>query len=208
MVQKLPAKDIDIRYLIDNFGLQLIEDEQFFREWQDDLPKLTDLEKQLLDRLKKGFINLLQYPPLLENVVKLSVVGPLLFIAGFYLSPFLVKAEKSIEVQEEDEGVIIEGRLDVLLLKEQFWVMVIESKKAAFSIEEGLAQLIAYMLADPHPETPSFGMITTGGNFIFVKLVRGEKPQYALSDQFALRKRENELYSVLQVFKRLSQLPD
>jgi len=86
--------------------------------------------------------------------------------------------------------------------------MVIESKKAAFSIEEGLAQLIAYMLADPHPETPSFGMITTGGNFIFVKLVRGEKPQYALSDQFALRKRENELYSVLQVFKRLSQLPD
>ena len=107
MVQKLPAKDIDIRYLIDNFGLQLIEDEQFFREWQDDLPKLTDLEKQLLDRLKTGFINLLQYPLLLENVVKLSVVGPLLFIAGFYLSPFLVKAEKSIEVQEEDEGVII-----------------------------------------------------------------------------------------------------
>ena len=106
MVQKLPAKDIDIRYLIDNFGLQLIEDEQFFREWQDDLPKLTDLEKQLLDRLKTGFINLLQYP-LLENVVELSVVGPLLFIAGFYLSPFLVKAEKSIEVQEEDEGVII-----------------------------------------------------------------------------------------------------
>ena len=87
MVQKLPAKDIDIRYLIDNFGLQLIEDEQFFREWQDDLPKLTDLEKQLLDRLKTGFINLLQYPLLLENVVKLSVVGPLLFIAGFYLSP-------------------------------------------------------------------------------------------------------------------------
>ena len=172
------------------------------------MPKLTDLEKQLLDRLKTGFINLLQYPLLLENVVELSVVGPLLFIAGFYLSPFLVKAEKSIEVQEEDEGVIIEGRLDVLLLKEQFWVMVIESKKAAFSIEEGLAQLIAYMLADPHPETPSFGMITTGGNFIFVKLVRGEKPQYALSDQFALRKRENELYSVLQVFKRLSQLPD
>ena len=107
MVQKLLAKDIDIRYLIDNFGLQLIEDEQFFREWQDDLPKLTDLEKQLLDRLKTGFINLLQYPLLLENVVKLSVVGPLLFIAGFYLSPFLVKAEKSIEVQEEDEGVII-----------------------------------------------------------------------------------------------------
>ena len=122
------------RGLIDNFGLQLAEDEQFFREWQDDLPEITELEKQLLDRLKAGFINLLTYPPLLENVVKLSVVGPLLFIAGFYLSPFQVKAEKSIQIQDEDDGVIIEGRLDILLLKDQFWVMVIESKKLSFSV--------------------------------------------------------------------------
>jgi hypothetical protein len=36
-------------------------------------------------------------------------------------------------------------------------------QKAAFSIEEGLAQILACMLATPHPEKPSFGMITTGG---------------------------------------------
>lgn len=206
MTQTLPAKDINIRYLIDNFGLQLAEDEQFLREFQDDLPEITELEKQLLDRLKAGFINLLTYPPLLENVVKLSVVGPLLFIAGFYLSPFQVKAEKSIQIQDEDDGVIIDGRLDILLLKDQFWVMVIESKKAAFSIEEGMGQLLAYMWASPHPEKPKFGMITTGGNFIFIKLVRGETPRYALSEEFSLRRRDNELYSVLQIFKRLSQL--
>jgi hypothetical protein len=206
MTQTLAAKDIDIRYLIDNFGLKLAEDEQFFGEWQDDLPEITDLEKQLLDRLKTGFINLLTYPPLLENVVKLSVVGPLLFIAGFYLSPFQVKAEKSIQIQDEDDGVIIEGRLDILLLKDQFWVMVIESKKLSFSIEEGLGQLLAYMWADPQPDKPTFGMITTGGNFVFVKLVRGENPHYALSNQFTTRNLGNELYSVLQIFKRLSQL--
>ncbi|WP_293152426.1 hypothetical protein [Okeania sp. SIO2C9] len=49
MTQTLPAKDINIRYLIDNFGLQKNQGEEFFREWQDNLPELTDLEKQLLD---------------------------------------------------------------------------------------------------------------------------------------------------------------
>ena len=52
MTQTLAAKDIDIRYLIDNFGLQLAEDEDFCREFQEDLPEITELEKQLLDLLK------------------------------------------------------------------------------------------------------------------------------------------------------------
>ena len=79
-------------------------------------------------------------------------------------------------------------------------------KRASYSIEEGLAQILAYMLANPHPEKPSFGMITTGGSFIFVKLVKGEIPQYALSDIFEIRNRGNALYDVLRILKRLSQL--
>ncbi len=55
-------------------------------------------------------------------------------------------------------------------------------------------------------DKPSFGMITTGKSFIFIKLVKGETPQYALSDEFVLRKRGNELYSVLSILKRLGQL--
>jgi len=62
------------------------------------------------------------------------------------------------------------------------------------------------MLATPHPEKPSFGMITTGGSFIFVKLVKRETPQYALSDVFELRNRGNDLYSVLSVLKQLGRL--
>ncbi|MGB3510553.1 MAG: hypothetical protein WBA93_15215 [Microcoleaceae cyanobacterium] len=80
MTQTIPAKDINIRYLIDNFGLQKNQDEQFFREWQDNLPELTDLEKQLLDQVKAGFINLIDYPPVLENVVRMAVIDPILFI--------------------------------------------------------------------------------------------------------------------------------
>lgn len=206
MVQTIQAKDITLRDLITIYGLELIEDNQFFREWQDDLPEITDLDKQLLDRVKAGYINLLNYPPLLEGVVRMAVLDPILFIAGFYLSPFHVKAEKSVEIAVEDEGVLIKGQIDVLVLREQLWVMVIESKQAAFSIEAGLAQILAYMLATPHPEKPCFGMITTGGSFIFIKLVKGETPQYTTSNLLEIRNRGNELYKVLSILKKLSTL--
>ncbi len=49
------------------------------------------------------------------------------------------KAEKSVTISLEDEdGLIIEGRIDALVLKEQFWLMVIESKRAGISLEEGI----------------------------------------------------------------------
>ena len=206
MVQTIQAKEITLRDLIVKFGIQLVEDEQFFWEWQDNLPEVTEIDKQLLDKVKAGFVNLLNYPPLLEDVVRMAVLDPILFIGDFYLFPFYVRSEESVDIISDDEGVIVKGRIDTLVLKDQLWVMVVESKKAAFSIEEGLAQILAYMLGNPHPEKPSFGMITTGGSFVFVKLVKGELTQYALSKVFITRNPGNELYDVLRILKRLSQL--
>ena len=206
MVPIIQAETITLRELITLYGLQLVEDDQFFREWQDNLPELTDSEKQLLDQIKTGYINLRNYPPLLENTVNIAVLSPLLFIGKFYLPPFHIKLEKSVEIATEDAGTLIKGRIDFLLLNEQFWVTVIESKQVAYSVEAGLDQILAYMLATPHPEKPVFGMITSGGSFMFLKLVKGETPQYATSDIFDIRNRGNELYSVLSILKRLSQL--
>ena len=206
MVQTISAKDITLNELERIFKLQLTEDEQFFREWQDDLPEITDIEKQQLDRVKASYLNLIKYPPLLENTVKMVVLAPVLDLAGFFLSPFHVKSEKSIEIAEEDEGVIIRGQMDVLVVREQLWFMVIEAKKAAFSIEVGLFQILAYMLATPHPQKPVFGMICTGSSFIFIKLVLGEISQYATSKIFELRNPGNDLYSALSVFKQLAQI--
>ncbi|HAA33566.1 MAG TPA: restriction endonuclease subunit R [Cyanobacteria bacterium UBA8553] len=208
MVQTIQAKDVTLEELETLFHLQQVEDEQFFREWQDDLPEITDWQKQLLDQVKTGYFNLIKKPPLLEKPVNIAVVSPLLFIGQFFLSPFYLRAEKNVEILAEDEeqGVIVKGNLDTLVLKDQLWVMVIESKQARFSIEAGLAQILAYMLGNPHPEKPSFGMITTGGSFMFVKLVKGETPQYATSDLFGIGNRQNNLYDVLRVLKRLIQL--
>ncbi|MEQ9354249.1 MAG: restriction endonuclease subunit R [Coleofasciculus chthonoplastes F3-SA18-01] len=205
MVQIIQAQDIDLRYLIENHGLQLVEYNLFFSEWQEDLPDLSDSEKQQLDKVKAGYLNLLNYPPLLEDVVRMAVLDPILFIGDFYLAPFYVKSEQSIDIVEEDDGVIIRGRIDTLVLKNQLWVMVIESKRASYSIEAGLAQMLAYMLGNPNPEKPSYGMITSGGTFIFVKCVQEDYPKYATSNLLATRN-PGDLYSVLKILKRLSQI--
>ncbi|MDZ8079395.1 MAG: restriction endonuclease subunit R [Nostoc sp. DcaGUA01] len=206
MVQTIQAKEITLLDLENSFGLQLVEDDQFFREWQDNLAEISDTEKQQLDRVKASYANLLKYPPLLENTVKMVVLSPLLDLAGFYLSPFHVKSEKSVEVTADDEGLTVKGQIDVLILFEQLVVIVIESKQAAFSVEVGKAQLLAYMLALSNTDKPIYGLITNGGSFIFLKLVKEDTPKYALSRLFYIFNPGNELYTVLRVLKRLGKL--
>jgi hypothetical protein len=205
MVQTLQARNVNIRDLIDQFGLQMVRDRHFFTEWQTDLLELTDQEKQLLDKVRDGFFNLMQYPPYLEKAVQVSVLSPLLLLADFFLHPFQIKTEQSTEIVSEDEGVIIRGQLDLIVLKEQFWVLVIESKGFAYSPESGLAQLLSYMLANPEIEKPGFGLLMNGFDFRFIKLLKNPA-RYGLSNQFNILNDGNELYSVLQIMKRLGEL--
>jgi hypothetical protein len=205
MVQIIQAKTVTLRSLIDDLGLQMIRDDQFFQEWQDNLPTVSDAERQSLERVIDGFINLLDYPPRLEDVIRRSVVDPLLFLGGFYLPPFYLRSEASIEIQTEDEGILITGSLHALVLKDRLWVLVVESKRASYSVEAGLAQILAYMLANPVPESLCYGLITNGSSFMFVKLVRGNSPQYAFSKLFGIRN-PGDLQMVFAILKQLGQI--
>ncbi|NES22435.1 MAG: restriction endonuclease subunit R [Symploca sp. SIO3E6] len=205
MVETIQAKNITLEQLERHFHLQASEDEHFFWEWQEDLPELTDWQLQLLDEVKAGYFNLIKQPPLLEKPISLTILSPLLFIGQFYLAPFNIRAETSIEIAapDEEQEIIVKGNLDTLVLRNQLWVMVIESKQARFSVEAGLAQILVYMLGNPGSDKPSFGMITNGGSFIFVKLVRGDKYRYATSDLFGIGNRHNNLQDVLKILKKL-----
>ena len=204
MVQTIQAQNVKLRDLIENFGLQRTDDAQFFREWQDDLPTLTDLEKQTLDEVKGDYIHLSEYE-ILEPVVKLVVLSPLLRLAGFYRAPFYLSAEKEVIIESEDEGTIVRGRLDLLVFTPDFWVLVIEAKKAQYSLEAGIPQALAYMLGNPHPEKPALGFVTNGIDFIFLKVTNQGTPKYAESYSFTLRS-EDGLYTVLKVLKHFAQL--
>jgi hypothetical protein len=204
MVQIIQAEKVTLYDLETKFQLRWITNEQFFQEWKGDLPEISDPEKQNLERIKASYFNLAKRP-MLEEMVKMVVLSPLLDMAGFFLPPFYSTSEESIEIVEEDEGIVIRGKIDVLVLQDRFWIIVIESKRAKFSLEPGIPQALAYMLANPQPEKPVFGLVTNGSNFIFLKLVNQDVPYYALSDEFTLR-RGNDLYTVLGILKRLGQV--
>jgi len=206
MVQITQAQNLNIIDLEEKFGLTLADDNQFFTEWLNNLPEITAFPKQYLDRVKANYLSLVKHRPISEEMVKMVVLSPLLDLADFYRPPFYVETEDSIEITLEDEGEIVRGRIDVLVLKHQFWLLVIESKQTAFSLLTAIPQALAYMLANPNPERSAFGLVTNGDDFQFIKLTKQNTPQYALSDKFTLSKRENELYKVLSVLKNLAQI--
>jgi hypothetical protein len=206
MVQFIQARNIGIAYLEERFSLKQTDNEAFFPEWLENLPEISDLEKQYLDKVKLHFLRLVKYPPLSEETVKLVVLSPLLSLAGFYDEPFFIRSESSIEIAVENEDEVIRGKIDVLVIQQQLWLLVIESKRTAFSLLEAIPQALTYMLANPHPTKPLFGLVMNGSDFIFIKFSQINQAQYALSDQFTLLKRENELYQVFRILKKLGQI--
>ncbi len=126
-------------------------------------------------------------------------------MANFYLSPFSIVAEEEVQISAEDDETIVRGRIDVLVIENQLWILVIESKRPSFSLEEGLPQALAYMLANPKTDRPTFALVTNGSNFIFIKMSKQGVPQYATSYEFTLR-RGDDLYIVLRILKRIRQV--
>ncbi|MEH2330554.1 type I restriction endonuclease [Nostoc sp.] len=204
MVQFIQGRDITLAQLIDQFGLQRADDEQFFLEWQQDLPELSDLEKQSLNEVKAEYLHLSRYQ-ILEPIVKMVVLSPLLRLAGFYQPPFYIASEEEVRISSEDEGTIVRGRIDILVFHPPFWILVIEAKRAEYSLEVAISQALAYMLANPGNDKPTFGFVTNGREFQFIKLTKQGIPKYELSYTLSLN-RGDDLHTVVKVLKRLAYL--
>ncbi|GGA04363.1 hypothetical protein [Okeania sp. KiyG1] len=96
MFETITATNLTLHDIETKFNLQFSEDEQFFREWLDDLPIIiNDLERQRLDKLKAGYLNNIKYQ-MLENTVKMVVLAPLLYLAYLYIPPFHIESEKLV----------------------------------------------------------------------------------------------------------------
>jgi hypothetical protein len=203
-MQTIAADKITLYDLEQRFALKQTIDPSFFPEWQGDLPKLTEAEQQRLERVRAIVANL-ERRSVLENTVKLAVVAPLLDLSGLFLPPFYVSTEESVEIEAIDQSVVVRGRIDILVLKEQLWVLVIESKRAEFSPKVGIPQVLSYMLATPQRHFPLYGLVTNGTDFVFLKLLFQDVPHYARSRQFVLGQ-DHDLERVLQILKRLAEI--
>lgn len=184
------------------FGLSRNDDPQFFPEWQTNLPALSVAEQARLDLIKQRYLYHRQYGHLLEGAVNFIAIAPLLELAGFYDPPFHLRSEASVRIELPDAtDTVYQGRIDGLILQEQLWIVLVESKRTSFSVEVALPQAIAYMAANPQSPQSTFGLVSNGAYSMFVKL-KGN--QYGLSDDFSLNRQQNELYKVLQILNRLT----
>jgi predicted type IV restriction endonuclease len=202
MAQTIAANQITLNQLTQVFGLQRTVDAAFFSEWSEHHPPLNEIDRQFLDRVKANFEGLMADPPMLENTVKMVILAPLLNLAGFYHQPFRIETETSIDIETTDEDLVIRGRIDVLVLKDRLWLLVIEAKRSDFAVTRAIPQALSYMLGNDATK-PTFGMIINGNDFLFLKATRQPTAQYANSRLFSLVNPDNDLYAVLQVLKRL-----
>jgi len=205
MMQTIQARDISIFELEENFNLQLSTDTDFFTEWTDNLPSLNDIEKQSLKRVQSNYFNLTRRRLISEEAVKMVVLSPLLDLAGFYQPPFEIETETSVEILAEEQGIKLKGNIDVLVVQQKFWILVIESKSTKFDVMIALPQALAYMLDSPNGKKPTFGLLVNGREFVFVKLVQEEQKKYARSYALSIEK-DDEFEQVLSVLKRIGEL--
>ena len=121
------------------FHLIRTEDERFFQNWYSDLPNLADAEQSGLVELCRRYLYQRSLGHLLESTVMPLFASPWLTLAGFYDPPFHLKAEEAVQLTLADSEEILQGRLDVLVLKDCFWVVVLESKKTLLGDLDELA---------------------------------------------------------------------
>jgi hypothetical protein len=198
-----------------NFGVSRSPNPNFFPEWQTNLPALLESDTIALNQVRDRFRYQRKQGPVGEGTINAIVVSPLLGLAGFYDPPFTLRSEASISLKttvqiEDEDGAfqpqILRGRIDFLVLQDQFWQAVIESKETTFDIEMGIPQILAYMMAAPNQQDITFGMVTNGNHFAFIKLKRGESSEYDFSDTFSMLPQTNRLHDVLQILKRVGTI--
>lgn len=202
MAETLQANRITLVQLAEEFGLVANTAGTAFLEWQGSIPELTAREIETLEEIKQEYLHLARYD-LLESVVKLVVLSPLLKLAGFYRPPFYIAAEKSIDLVSQDGELTMRGQIDILVFQPKFWVILIEAKRSYYSLRAAIPQTLAYVMGQAQPV--SFGFVTNGSEFQFLKLTSADGWQYSLSHTFSLD-RDDDLQQVTRTLRHLGQI--
>ncbi|WP_460194625.1 type I restriction endonuclease subunit R [Thermosynechococcus sp. FA-CM-4201] len=199
---------INFRDVETKLGLTKSANPSFFTEWQSETPPLTDRETEALNRLSQRYLLYLEESEVSEGTLNIILLSPLLDALGLCDPPYRIRGETWVEIQTEidsEEGKInLEGRIDALTIRDHFWLVVIEGKRSGFSVLRAVPQALAYMSARPDCNSPIFGMVTNGYDYLFVKLLGNE---FALSHNFTLLSDSDcNLIRVAQILKHLVKL--
>ncbi len=178
------------------------QDSGFFTGWFENLPDLTEQEKSLLDRYRDRYFYYAEDGAISEGTVNLILVAPLLELLKLYDPPYKIRSEQPVRIELLDADVVLQGVIDAVVIQQQLWVVMIEAKPYGFNVSLAVPQALAYMCGSPISGV-HFALVTNGEDYLFVK-VDDETQQYGLSRKFTLSNpRQNELWDVVRVMKRL-----
>jgi hypothetical protein len=183
------------------FGLQRSNSKDFFTEWHSKLPEINPSDISNLETIWQRYIYHRSSGHLLESTVMLLLISPLLTVAGLYDPPFRIKAEESVQITVSDSEETLQGRIDVLVIRDRLWIIALESKKTMLSVWSALPQTLAYLMASPNDNLPNFGMLANGDDIVFVKL---ENSEYGMSKVFATLVTQNELAIACQILRKIA----
>jgi hypothetical protein len=65
---------------------------------------------------------------------------------------------------------------------------------------------LAYLMANPRHDRPSFGIVTNGDEILFIKLLQSKPGHYDFSRVFSPLSSRQELYGAVQILKGLAQV--
>lgn len=191
----------------ERFNLTYATDDRFFTEWFENLPSLTDVDRTTLAHLQQRFFEHRDRGSLPEGTVDKLIVSPLLDLAGLYDSRFTIRTEAPVEILLADRDELLQGRIDTLILQEQFWILVVEAKNTTLSLAVAIPQALTYMMANPDKDRPVFGLVTNGDEFRFIKLLKSPNPQFDLSDILSLLPpHRSKLHQILQALRHIGSL--
>ncbi|MEP1079486.1 type I restriction endonuclease subunit R [Leptolyngbya sp. PL-A3] len=167
---------------------------------------MTLQEMNACDRLRTRYQYYQAEGAITESTVNLIMVAPILELLGLYDPPYLMKGEKYVSIEIEDKDQILDGLIDVLVLQNRLWFILLETKRYGFSVMQALPQTLSYMIANPEDGNASYGLITTVEDYLFVKL-NPQTREYNISDKFTLStRRDNQFHTVIQILKQLISL--
>ncbi|WP_448562388.1 type I restriction endonuclease subunit R [Trichothermofontia sp.] len=203
MVSTLAIADTitNFQALHDRLGLQRATDTDFFPEWQHLAINLSEHDYVFLDQLRQRYHYYYNGGLLTEGTILLAIVAPLLNHFGFHEPPCCVRSESPIGLALPDRDEIACGRIDILVVQEQLWILTVEAKRSRFAVDIALPQCLAYMTAAA--VNPSFGLVTNGSDFVFCKLV---ETIYDFSEPFSLLSHRNRLHEVATLLINLKDM--
>lgn len=170
-------------------------------------PEINQEEKRLLDELKDQYIDSLVEDILVKNYNKSEVLTTLIKLAGFLSPPFKLEYENSIEITLNTKDGIINGYIKSILIQQQLWIPIFDSKFTDF-LEELATHYTRDYIADKQPTCKSlFIMATDGKKFLFkCVLFKQREQEHDWSNLFSFSPSSNKLYGVLLALKRIGYL--